>query len=77
MFKPLTVAIGLRYLRAKRRNGFISFVSFASIVGIALGVLVLITTLAVMSGFQREIRDRMLQMTAHATVSSEGRPMDE
>lgn len=72
MFKPIPVAIGLRYLRAKRRNGFISFISLASILGIALGVAALITTLAVMSGFQREIRDRMLQMAAHATVSADG-----
>ena len=75
MFKPIPVAIGLRYLRAKRRNGFISFISLASILGIALGVAALITTLAVMSGFQREIRDRMLQMVAHATVSGYGEPV--
>ncbi|HEY0662830.1 MAG TPA: lipoprotein-releasing ABC transporter permease subunit [Lysobacter sp.] len=75
MFKPIPVAIGLRYLRAKRRNGFISFISLASILGIALGVAALITTLAVMSGFQREIRDRMLQMAAHATVSGYGEPI--
>jgi len=75
MFKPIPVAIGLRYLRAKRRNGFISFISMASILGIALGVTVLITTLAVMGGFQREIRDRMLQMVAHATVNADGAPM--
>ena len=76
MVKPLPVATGLRYLRAKRRNGFISFISMASILGIALGVTVLITTLSVMSGFQREIRDRMLQMTAHATVSAAGDSME-
>jgi lipoprotein-releasing system permease protein len=75
MFKPIPVAIGLRYLRAKRRNGFISFISMASILGIAIGVAALITTLAVMSGFQREIRDRMLQMAAHATVSADGEAM--
>ncbi|AWV07410.1 lipoprotein-releasing ABC transporter permease subunit [Marilutibacter maris] len=77
MLKPVPVAIGLRYLRAKRRNGFISFISFASIAGIALGVMVLITTLAVMSGFQREIRDRLLQMVAHATISTHGEPMPD
>jgi lipoprotein-releasing system permease protein len=77
MFKPISVAIGLRYLRAKRRNGFISFISFASMLGIALGVAALITTLAVMSGFQREIRDRMLQMAAHATVSADGAPLQD
>ncbi|CTP83731.1 Lipoprotein-releasing system transmembrane protein LolC [Xanthomonas translucens pv. poae] len=76
MFKPLPVAIGLRYLRAKRRNNFISFISMASILGIVLGVTVLITTLAVMSGFQKEIRDRLLQMAAHATVSAQGAPME-
>lgn len=76
MFKPIPVAIGLRYLRAKRRNGFISFISLASILGIAIGVAALITTLAVMSGFQREIRDRMLQMAAHATISASGAVME-
>src|SRR3546814_11679768 len=76
MFKPIPVAIGLRYLRAKRRNGFISFISLASILGIAIGVAALITTLAVMSGFQREIRDRMLQMAAHATVPASGDAME-
>ncbi|TXH72258.1 MAG: lipoprotein-releasing ABC transporter permease subunit [Lysobacteraceae bacterium] len=76
MFKPISAAIGLRYLRAKRRNGFISFISFASMLSIALGVAALITTLAVMSGFQREIRDRMLQMAAHATITSvSGEPL--
>ncbi len=77
MFKPIPVAIGLRYLRAKRRNGFISFISLASILGIALGVTALITTLAVMSGFQKEIRDRMLGMAAHATVSGYGEPAQD
>ena len=77
MLRPLSVAIGLRYLRAKRRNGFISFISFASMLGIALGVAALITTLAVMSGFQREIRDRMLQMAAHPTITADGEPMQD
>jgi lipoprotein-releasing system permease protein len=77
MFKPIPVAIGLRYLRAKRRNGFISFISLASILGIALGVAALITTLAVMSGFQKEIRDRMLGMAAHATVTGYGEPLQD
>ena len=77
MFKPVPVAIGLRYLRAKRRNGFISFISLASILGIALGVTVLITTMAVMSGFQKEIRDRLLQFAAHATVVADGVPMQD
>jgi lipoprotein-releasing system permease protein len=76
MLRSVPFAIGLRYLRAKRRNGFISFISLASILGIALGVAALITTLAVMTGFQREIRNRMLQMAAHATITADGVPMD-
>ena len=68
MFKPLELFIGLRYLRAKRRNHFISFISLISVTGIALGIIVIITVLSVMNGFQTEIRDRMLRMTAHANV---------
>jgi len=75
MYSPVPLAIGLRYLRAKRRNGFISFISLASILGIAIGVMVLMTTLAVMSGFQSEIKDRILGMVAHATVTAYGEPM--
>lgn len=61
--------VGLRYTRAKRRNGFISFISGASMAGIALGVAALIVVLSVMNGFQREIRSRMLEATSHAQVS--------
>lgn len=70
MFRPLELFIGLRYTRAKRRNHFISFISLASILGIAVGVLVLITVLSVMNGFTKELRDSILGMVAHATVSS-------
>lgn len=69
MFQPLPLSIGLRYLRAKRRNGFISFISLASILGIIIGVIALITTISVMTGFQQELRERILGMVAHATVS--------
>lgn len=68
MFKPLTAAIGLRYLRAKRRNGFISFISMASVLGIFIGVVALITTISVMNGFQDELRNRILGTVAHATI---------
>src|SRR5690606_11701565 len=77
MFQPLSAAIGLRYLRAKRRNGFISFLSLASILGIILGVVALITTIAVMSGFQQELRERSLGMVAHATVSGVDGPLQD
>ena len=68
MFRPLELFVGLRYLRAKRRNHFISFISLTSVLGIALGIIVIITVLSVMNGFQTEVRDRMLRMTAHANV---------
>ncbi len=68
MFRPLTVAIGLRYTRAKRRNHFISFISVVSIIGLVLGVMALITVLSVMNGFERELRERILGMASHATI---------
>ena len=77
MFQPLPFSIGLRYLRAKRRNGFISFISMASILGIIVGVIALITTIAVMSGFQQELRERILGMVAHATVSGIDGPLQD
>lgn len=69
MFRPLPLCIGLRYTRAKRRNGFISFISAASVLGIALGVTALITVVSVMNGFEKELRSRILGMISHATIS--------
>lgn len=69
MFKPLILFIGLRYTRAKRRTQFISFITLTSILGIALGVTALITVLSVMNGFEAELRERILGMTAHTTMS--------
>lgn len=69
MFKPLPLYIGLRYTRAKRRNHFISFISLSSMLGIALGVTALITVLSVMNGFEKELRARMLGMSAHIVVT--------
>lgn len=68
MFQPISASIGLRYLRAKRRNGFISFISLASVLGIVIGVMALITTISVMNGFQAELRNRILGTVAHATI---------
>lgn len=70
MFRPLSVFIGMRYTRAKRRNHFISFISLTSMVGLALGVLVMILVLSVMNGFDRELRTRILGMVPHATISA-------
>lgn len=69
MFKPLSVYIGLRYTRAKRRDHFISFISLSSMLGVALGVAALITVLSVMNGFEKELRTRILGMTSHAFIT--------
>ncbi|MFG6459558.1 lipoprotein-releasing ABC transporter permease subunit [Roseateles sp. BYS96W] len=68
---PFELQVGLRYVRAGRggrRNRFISFISGASMVGIALGVMALIVVLSVMNGFQKEVRDRMLNVIAHVEL---------
>jgi lipoprotein-releasing system permease protein len=71
---PYEILIGLRYTRAgrraRRRNGFISFISAASMAGIGLGVMALIVVLSVMNGFQHEVRDRMLSVLPHVQVES-------
>jgi lipoprotein-releasing system permease protein len=69
MFHPLSLFVGLRYTRAKRRNHFISFISLISMLGIMLGIVALIVVLSVMNGFHKEIQERILGMTSHATLS--------
>ena len=69
---PLSLFIGLRYLRAKRRNQFISFVSIFSLVGMAFGCFALIVVLSVMNGFDDQIKRRILSVVPHGFVSSEG-----
>jgi lipoprotein-releasing system permease protein len=61
--------IGTRYLSGARRQGFISFVALMSVLGLMLGVAVLIVVLSVMNGFERELRSRILSVTAHATIT--------
>jgi len=60
--------IGLRYLRSKRKDAFISFTTWISIIGIAIGVMALIVVIAVMTGFQNEIRERILGINPHVLV---------
>ena len=78
---PYELAIGLRYTRAgrraRRRNGFISFISGISMASIALGVMALIVVLSVMNGFQKEVRDRMLSVLAHVEVSALGGAIED
>jgi lipoprotein-releasing system permease protein len=68
---PYEMLVGWRYTRAgraTRRNGFISFISGVSMLGIALGVAALIIVLSVMNGFQKEVRDRMLGVVSHIEI---------
>ncbi|TFZ07364.1 lipoprotein-releasing ABC transporter permease subunit [Ramlibacter henchirensis] len=72
---PYELVLGWRYTRAgraTRRNGFISFISGVSMLGIALGVAALIIVLSVMNGFQKEVRDRMLGVVSHIEVYGPG-----
>ncbi len=72
---PFELTLGWRYTRAgraTRRNGFISFISGVSMLGIALGVAALIIVLSVMNGFQKEVRDRMLGVVSHIEISAPG-----
>ena len=61
--------VALRYLRAKRRTRFVSFITLISLIGIALGVAALIVILSVMNGFEGELRGRLLSMSAHGFVT--------
>ncbi|WP_300272817.1 lipoprotein-releasing ABC transporter permease subunit [Halomonas sp.] len=70
MLDRLPFLIGLRYVRAKRRNHFISFISLTSMLGLMLGVAVLILVLSVMNGFDHELRTRILGMVPHAKIES-------
>ncbi len=71
------IELGLRYVRAKRRNSFISVISLISMLGIALGVAALIIVISVMNGFQSELRNRMLTATAHVEVKGDGQPLSD
>ena len=70
MINPVELFVGLRYLRAKRRTRFVSFITLISLLGIALGVAALIVILSVMNGFEGELRNRLLSMSAHGTVQA-------
>ncbi|GAB7529856.1 lipoprotein-releasing ABC transporter permease subunit [Pseudomonas sp. 3A(2025)] len=76
MFRPLSIFIGARYTRAKRRKNFISFISMTSMIGLALGVLAMIVVLSVMNGFQREMSSRILGMVPHAAILGT-KPVDD
>jgi lipoprotein-releasing system permease protein len=69
---PFELHIALRYLLAKRKQAFISVISLISTVGVTVGVMAVVIALAVMTGLQGELRDRILGSNAHIYVSKTG-----
>jgi len=74
---PFELKIGLRYLKAKRKSTFISIITFISTAGVTLGVMALIVVLAVMTGFERDLKEKILGTNAHLVVIRSGAPMDD
>ncbi|MAD91448.1 MAG: lipoprotein-releasing system transmembrane subunit LolC [Gammaproteobacteria bacterium] len=70
MINSIQLFIGLRYLKAKQRNRFVSFVTLTSVIGVSLGVAALIVILSVMNGFEGELRERLLSMSAHGYLEA-------
>jgi lipoprotein-releasing system permease protein len=77
MFQPVPVFVGLRYSLAREHSFFVSFITWVSLVGVALGVAALITVLSVMNGLESELRTRLLSLTAHATLNAAGAPIGD
>lgn len=74
---PLEWRIARRYLRARSDNGFLSFIAVVGVLGVAIGVAVLLVVLGVMNGFERELKDRILSVAAHATLSGVDTPLED
>ena len=74
---PFELFIGLRYLKAKRKSTFISIITFISTAGVTLGVMALIVVLAVMTGFEEDLKEKILGTNAHIVVVKSGGPMDD
>ena len=70
---PYELFVALRYLRAKRKSAFISIITFISTSGVALGVMALIIVLAVMTGFEEDLKEKILGTNAHIVVLEEQR----
>jgi lipoprotein-releasing system permease protein len=75
MFQPVPVFVGLRYSLAREHSFFVSFITWVSLLGVALGVAALITVLSVMNGLESELRTRLLSLTAHASLNAAGAPI--
>jgi len=74
---PFELIIGLRYLKAKRKSTFISIITFISTAGVMLGVMALIIVLAVMTGFEEDLKEKILGTNAHVVVVRNGAPMED
>jgi lipoprotein-releasing system permease protein len=72
MFQPVPIFVGLRYSLAREHSFFVSFITWVSLLGVALGVAILIVVLSVMNGLGSELRDRLLSLTAHASLNAGG-----
>ncbi|MBV9727085.1 MAG: ABC transporter permease, partial [Gammaproteobacteria bacterium] len=70
MFYPLPLYVGLRYVRARSTRFFVSFITWASLIGVCVGVAALIVILSVMNGFESELRDRLLSLSAPVRVTA-------
>lgn len=68
MFQPLSLFVGLRYVRSRTRKFFVSFITWVSLIGVCVGVAALIVILSVMNGFEGELRERLLSLSTHARV---------
>src|SRR5579863_6789114 len=66
MFRPLSLFVGLRYVRARTRKFFVSFITWVSLAGVCVGVAALIVILSVMNGLEGDLRDQLVSLTAHA-----------
>ena len=74
MFHPLSIYVGLRYVRARSHEFFVSFITWASLIGVCVGVAALIVILSVMNGFESELRDRLLSLSAQVRVAEAAVP---
>ena len=69
--------IGIRYLQARRRETFISLITVISVLGVMIGVMTLNVVMAVMTGFEETLRDRLLGINAHVALVKSGEPMSD
>src|SRR6266568_304000 len=74
---PFELFIGLRYLKAKRKSTFISLITLISVAGVALGVMALIIVLAVMTGFEEDLKEKILGTNAHIVVLNGAGQMED